>query len=549
MRRPFHTGQGARAGISRAGSHDEPALSRLKKVRMFLSNMSIGRRLAVVLGMIVALSVASSVFAVFKLGRLGDGVAAMVGENLAVERATTDWLRISTSATERARAIAKSSDTGLVAYFAPASVEGVKKTTALTKVIEARMDQPEERRLFDATVAARKAFLEAKDEVGRLKLAGDGDGAQKVFSERFEPVARDYIASVEALATNQREQLDARARAAAEERERTTWLLLASAGVSLVGSVLLAIYLARSITAPLKNAEKMAEAIARMDLSDRAQSRYANDETGRLLRAIDRMRAALTTSMRQIRGVADGIATASSQIATGNQELSSRTEQTASNLQETASSMEQLTGAVRQSADSAAQANQMATAAAQVAERGGRDVEAVVATMAEINASSHRIADIIGVIDGIAFQTNILALNAAVEAARAGEQGRGFAVVASEVRSLAQRSATAAKEIKELIGQSVDKVNAGARLVRDAGATMGEIVTSVQRVSDIIGEVTASSAEQSGGIGQIGQAVAQLDGMTQQNAALVEESAAAAASLRDQAQVLGSAVGAFRLAA
>ncbi|WP_235582356.1 methyl-accepting chemotaxis protein, partial [Rhizobacter sp. Root16D2] len=233
----------------------------------------------------------------------------------------------------------------------------------------------------------------------------------------------------------------------------------------------------------------------------------------------------------------------------GNQDLSARTEQTASNLQQAASSMEQLTGTVKQSADSARQANQLASSAAEVAARGGSVVAQVVTTMDEINASSKKINDIIGVIDGIAFQTNILALNAAVEAARAGEQGRGFAVVASEVRSLAQRSAQAAKEIKGLIGASVDRVEAGSRLVADAGTTMNEIVGSVQRVSDIIGEITAASSEQSDGIGQINTTVTQLDQMTQQNSALVEESAAAAESLRDQAQRLSQAVGAFRFEA
>jgi methyl-accepting chemotaxis protein len=262
-----------------------------------------------------------------------------------------------------------------------------------------------------------------------------------------------------------------------------------------------------------------------------------------LRQTLDRVRAA----MQDISLAADNITTSGGEIASGSQDLSQRTEQTAANLQQAASSMEELTATVKQSADSARQANQLASSAAEVAARGGDVVSQVVTTMDEITASSKKIADIIGVIDGIAFQTNILALNAAVEAARAGEQGRGFAVVASEVRSLAGRSADAAKEIKGLIGASVDRVEAGSRLVADAGSTMTEIVSSVQRVSDIIGEITAASAEQSDGIGQVNTAVAQLDQMTQQNAALVEESAAAAESLKQQARNLAEVVGTFRL--
>ena len=264
--------------------------------------------------------------------------------------------------------------------------------------------------------------------------------------------------------------------------------------------------------------------------------------------ALKQTLARVQQALLQVRASAGSVNVASNEIASGNQDLSSRTEQAASSLQQTASSMEELTATVKQSADSARQANQLAASAAEVAQRGGSVVSQVVATMDEINASSKKIADIIGVIDGIAFQTNILALNAAVEAARAGEQGRGFAVVASEVRSLAQRSAEAAKEIKGLIGASVGSVETGSRLVADAGQTMGEIVASVQRVSDIIGEITAASSEQSDGIGQINSAVNQLDQMTQQNSALVEQSTAAAESLKDQANRLAEVVGAFRLA-
>ena len=270
-------------------------------------------------------------------------------------------------------------------------------------------------------------------------------------------------------------------------------------------------------------------------------------ESTAALRALKTLQEELRKTIGSIRSGTHEVSTASSEIATGNQDLSQRTEQTASNLQQTASSLSQLTGNVRQSADAAAQANQLASSATQVARRGGAVVSQVVSTMEEINSSSKKIADIIGVIDGIAFQTNILALNAAVEAARAGEQGRGFAVVAGEVRSLAQRSAEAAKEIKSLIGTSVDKVETGSKLVQDAGSTMDEIVASVQRVTDIIGEISAAALEQSQGIGQVNEAVTRLDQMTQQNAALVEESAAAAESLKDQAHRMTTVVANYRL--
>jgi methyl-accepting chemotaxis protein len=301
-----------------------------------------------------------------------------------------------------------------------------------------------------------------------------------------------------------------------------------------------------SIQKPLRQAMQLAESIAAGDLSQTHQV-TRGDEMGDLMRSLLAMSRSLSSTVGQVRTSADSIQTASSEIAAGNTDLSQRTEQTASSLQQTASSMEQLTGTVRQSADAASQANQLASSATQIAQRGGSVVSQVVATMEEINSSSKKIADIIGTIDGIAFQTNILALNAAVEAARAGEQGRGFAVVAGEVRLLAQRSAEAAREIKSLIGASVEKVESGSRLVADAGSTMTEIVASVQRVTDILGEISAAASEQSTGIGQVNGAVSQLDQMTQQNAALVEESAAAAGSLKQQAVGLASLVATFRL--
>ncbi|MGE0349031.1 Cache 3/Cache 2 fusion domain-containing protein [Hydrogenophaga sp.] len=322
------------------------------------------------------------------------------------------------------------------------------------------------------------------------------------------------------------------------------WALLAGATLALgVGLFLL---VRRNVSQPLAQLTSAVTAVAQGDLSQAFQS-SRKDEIGRLVREVETMRQRFLAMMRELRSATDSINTASVEIASGNQDLSARTEQAASNLQETAASMEQLTSTVRQSADAARQANQLAASAAEIAVRGGEVVGQVVTTMDEINHSSKKISDIIGVIDGIAFQTNILALNAAVEAARAGEQGRGFAVVAGEVRNLAQRSAQAAKEIKGLIGASVDKVETGSRLVADAGQTMSEIVGSVQRVSDIIGEITAAAGEQSDGIGQVNVAVTQLDQMTQQNAALVEESAAAAESLKDQAVRLDQVVRVFRV--
>ncbi|MBT9489678.1 MAG: HAMP domain-containing protein [Rubrivivax sp.] len=323
-------------------------------------------------------------------------------------------------------------------------------------------------------------------------------------------------------------------------------LLSALALLAAGGAVALGWRIQRRVVRDLGRAGRAADEIAAGRLGTPLRS-DGQDEVAALLRSLEGMRSALVQSLRTVHESTQSIGQASREIAAGNTDLSHRTEQTASNLQQTASSMTQLTGTVRQSSESAAQANQLAHSAAEVAQRGGAVVAQVVTTMDEINHSSKKIADIIGTIDGIAFQTNILALNAAVEAARAGEQGRGFAVVAAEVRSLAGRSAEAAREIKALIATSVEKVEAGSALVGQAGSTMTEIVASVQRVSDIIGEISAAAAEQTGGIGQVNGAVGELDRMTQQNAALVEESAAAAESLREQAERLGGVVAAFEL--
>jgi len=364
-------------------------------------------------------------------------------------------------------------------------------------------------------------------------------GADKSFGE--------LVATASAIVARIEETTDGAA-AAAEARARNISLMLGALGLlAAIGAVGLSWWMQRRLVADLKRAAEVAEHVAQGRL-DTVPATQRDDEVGDVLRALTHMTAELSQSMRTVQESSMSIHTASVEIASGNSDLSSRTEQAASNLQQTASSMEQLTGTVGQSADAARQASQLATSAAEVAQRGGVVVSQVVSTMGEINTSSRKIADIIGTIDGIAFQTNILALNAAVEAARAGEQGRGFAVVASEVRSLAQRSAEAAREIKTLIGTSVDRVESGSKLVANAGTTMGEIVASVQRVSDIIAEISAAAAEQRDGIGQVNGAVTSLDHMTQQNAALVEQSTAAAESLKEQAARLGEVVGRFTLA-
>jgi len=425
-----------------------------------------------------------------------------------------------------------------------ASLDKTNKLTASMLEGEEDIDNPILRKL-----QPQIATYEQKIAPVMRQLEASGYDSASVANRMLAP-AKEAIHEAEKLVVELNQAL---AQEAKESQAQTaaavsSTVLLFGAAVLVAVLIVVPLTLANmsSICRPLDEAREFADAIAAGDLSRQTQV-DGRDETAALQRSLIAMQQSLRGMVGQVRQSSDSIATASSQIASGNQDLSARTEQTASNLQQTASSMEQLTGTVKQTADSARTANQLASSASESAAKGGAVVAQVVSTMDEINASSKKIVDIIGVIDGIAFQTNILALNAAVEAARAGEQGRGFAVVASEVRSLAQRSANAAKEIKTLIGASVEKVDSGSKLVQDAGGAMNEIVASVRRVTDIISEITAGTAEQSDGIGQVNTAVTHLDQMTQQNAALVEESAAAAESLKEQAQRLAQAVAAFRL--
>jgi len=371
-----------------------------------------------------------------------------------------------------------------------------------------------------------------------------GIGAMRAAETTYTELAKTMLA----LVARQQALHDERADAAEARKLRITVLLGALMALSTGGALFAAWRMQARVVRELGDAVQLSERVAAGDLQGQLHS-TRDDEIGDLVRALGRMVERLRDSLQTVRQASDSIGTAAQEIASGNTDLSQRTEQAATRVQQSASSMEQLTGTVRQTADSARTAQQLATSATEVAQRGGEVVSQVVSTMGEINASSRKIGDIIGTIDGIAFQTNILALNAAVEAARAGEQGRGFAVVAAEVRSLAQRSASAAREIKTLIGASMERVEAGSQLVGDAGSTMNDIVASVRRVADIVGEISAAAAEQSGGIGQVSGAVSDLDHMTQQNAALVEQSAAAAESLSEQVGRLTQVLGGFRLGA
>jgi len=459
---------------------------------------------------------------------------------------TEEWAAGTTLNISRALAVAKSrADPEVDAYFKPLIAQTSTRISELQKTLEAEITSAEGKALLAKISTVRGEYIAVRKTFFDALKTGDLVAANQILASQVLPAADRYSGAQNEMLAAQRSLVQAAMTDSAHTVSRNVTWLVTLAALAVVVASLLAWRITRSVTVPVHQAVAIASAVADGNLSVPVQTNR-KDELGDLLNALGAMKGSLIQTVGQVRSATDSINTASVEIASGNQDLSARTEQAASNLQETAASMEQLTSTVRQSADAARQANQLAASAAEIAVRGGEVVGQVVTTMDEINHSSKKISDIIGVIDGIAFQTNILALNAAVEAARAGEQGRGFAVVAGEVRNLAQRSAQAAKEIKGLIGASVDKVETGSRLVADAGQTMSEIVGSVQRVSDIIGEITAAAGEQSDGIGQVNVAVTQLDQMTQQNAALVEESAAAAESLKDQARRLAGVVQIFR---
>jgi methyl-accepting chemotaxis protein len=513
----------------------------------FLPNVRIGTRLAIGFAIVLALSALSTAFALFNASKNAEATRLMMAGPLAKERAACDWYVLIYSAIARTSMIAKSSDNSLPTSFADVIAASTKKGTEMMKAIEPMLDSDEERVIYKTLAELRAKYQSAKEQVMGAKKAGNDAEAARLYADAFMPAAKAYEQRVQEFLTFQRKSIDETARAIDAANSRSFRLILALGMLLVALGTVFAFIISRSITRPLKLALDVATTVAAGDLS-KSIAASSKDEIGELLDALRTMNDSLRSTVERVRSGTHAIATASSQIATGSMDLSSRTEQQASALEETAASMEELSSTVKQNADNARQANQLAMSASTVAIKGGEVVSQVVTTMKGINDSSKKIADIISVIDGIAFQTNILALNAAVEAARAGEQGRGFAVVASEVRSLAGRSADAAKEIKGLINASVARVEQGSTLVDQAGVTMAEVVSSIKRVTDIMGEISAASTEQSTGVAQVGEAVTQMDQATQQNAALVEESAAAAESLKGQAANLVQAVAVFKLA-
>jgi len=486
----------------------------------------------------------TALFGIYSLNGALGAYEVDVARNVANERAVSEMsLAFKTQVQEWKNTLLRGKDAKqLDRYWSAFEKEEAHIAKSAAELL-ARLPQGQSRDLVAKFAEAHKtmgagyrkgfeAFKAANFEaaVGDAAVSGVDREPSKLLDEAVEKITADSARVAEQ---------------AGAQASRATWLSVIVMLVVAAAGVAGGVWFSRTITRPLEHAVEVAGAVAGGDLSQRIDSN-GRDEVAQLCRALADMVQRLRGVVGEVRQGVESVSTASAQIATGNQDLSARTEQTASNLQETAASIEQINGTVAQSADTAQQANQLAASAAEAASQGGAVVQRVVASMQEITDSSRKIADIIGVIDGIAFQTNILALNAAVEAARAGEQGRGFAVVASEVRSLAQRSANAAKEIKTLIETSVSRVASGAQLAEEAGQSMGGIVNSVRRVTDMMGELSAASREQRDGIGQVNQAMSNLDDLTQRNAALVEESAAAAASLREQAARLSQVVSVFR---
>ena len=507
---------------------------------------SLGKRLLTTFVVVLLLALTGSTIGFWSLHHINTTTAHLVEQSVATERLVADAYRAQAINAERYKAVALSSEPEVGEILGADIATTQKIYDGLINQVAQRLQTDVDQKILISVRVAEKDFTAARTELVAARDSGLTSRIQKVYTERFMPASGALQAALGGLTQAQRSAIDADDREIAQQSSQARWGLLAFSALSVVLGVVLASWLVRSISRPIATASATADRVARLDLRHDITG-HNRDEAGLMLTSLSVMQEALRDLVTQVRSSAQNIRAASSEIATGNVDLSTRTEETAASLQETAASLEQITDRVMQSASTARRAQAMAIAAAAVAEQGGTVMGQVVLTMEGIQKSSSKIVDIIGVIDGIAFQTNILALNAAVEAARAGEQGRGFAVVASEVRALATRSAAAAQEIKALIGASVEQVKAGSCLVNNAGVTMTNIVTSIRGTADMITEITTSTQAQNQDLGQINHAVAKLDQMTQQNSALVEESTAASECLKHQAQELASLISQFVL--
>ncbi|WP_413672696.1 methyl-accepting chemotaxis protein [Massilia cellulosiltytica] len=516
-----------------------------------IATIGVRNQLRFAFAVVIVLSFLATAIAIWRLQVLSDDTQALTQRPLVKERLISGWLLNTSVAAKRTGAIARSADPELATYYAAETQDSTTRTTALQKQVGDLLGTPEERAVFERIGTARQRYIVTRDRVMALKKAGNDAEARKFFDDEFVPAVTAYLGQVKALLELQQKEIDTRVATVLASADRSshvlTALCLATLVFSIAAGTLCARVLFRRLGGEPARAAQVAAEIAGGNLCVAVP--VAAGDRDSLMAALERMRASLAGIVADVRAGTGTIVAAATTMAGEAQDLSHRTESQAQALEETASSMEELTQAVGQNATSAEEANRMAGDAARVAQQGGAMVGQLVDTMGAINASSARIVDIIAVIDGIAFQTNILALNAAVEAARAGEQGRGFAVVAAEVRALAQRSGAAAKEIKDLIDASTQRVADGATLAGQAGQTMRDIVDSIGRVTGIMNEIVASSREQASGIGQVNQAIVQMDGVTQQNAALVEESAAATRAMHEQAQALAGLVEVFRVEA
>ena len=513
--------------------------------------MKVSTRLSLAIGAILVLLVTVGGIGLQRLSSLNQQMLYLSEDRVPKIIAASDWLFRVMESARHTRNMLILDDAAKI----KAEVDGVyddKKARAeYLEQLKATVSTPQGKAALQVIIDARAAYTPTEDAYLKLVLAGERAAAKELLLQTVRPRQLDYIAALRKFITVQKDVIAATQHTAAEEYATARNLMIGSSIVALLvaaaSGVLLTRSLVRQIGGEPAYVVAAADRIASGDLA--TDIAIGAGDTSSILFSMKRMRDSLSVIVGNVRGGTDTIASAASEIAAGNQDLSSRTEEQASSLEETASSMEEMTSTVKQNAENARQANVLAASASEVAVKGGAMVAHVVDTMGAINASSRKIVDIISVIDGIAFQTNILALNAAVEAARAGEQGRGFAVVATEVRNLAQRSASAAKEIKQLIGDSVEKVDFGTRLVDEAGSTMQDIVASVQKVADILGDIGLASQEQESGIEQINVAIGQMDAVTQQNAALVEEAAASAESMQQQSVRLAEIVAVFKLQA